>query len=272
MARAARSLWVHFRNSKKEKDADLAPAECRFWVYDWPEKSEGHHLCDAFRMAEQISKLNFHHEVLAEIRQSTRPVIEGGRVMYEVDDFLVGKFKDADEAAVFGYEDWPYKHDANGSRIPLRVRDRTSAALTLKALAVVDERWNQPQEVNVTKKIQAVLTLGERKGPQQQASPMRQDLMQRLEQIKANPNRATAKPDLRVGPVDTGNGGRNALDPKEKVSNLMGDDAAQPLPHEPPKALPPPTPQVSYARPDHRLDRQDAPNKGEPPPGGFRVR
>jgi hypothetical protein len=266
--------WVHVRNSKKEKDADLPPDQCKYWVYDWPEKSEGHHLCDAYAMAVQIAKLDFHMETLAEIRQSTRPVLEGGRVMYEVDHELVALYEgDADVARLCGVHDPFFKHDpVTGARIPLRVRDRTSAALTLKALAVVDpERWDRPTEVNVTKRIQAVLTVGE-KPQSKQMTQGEMTLREKLEYIRANPNRPSAKPS---GKVNLGDGARVAGDPVENVSNLMGDDSAKPLPPEPPRALPPPQPPVSYARParpNNNLDRQDAPNHGAPPPGGFRVR
>lgn len=265
--------WVHIRNSKKEKDANLPPDECKYFVHDWPEVGEGHHLCDAYLMAQQIAKLDFHMETLAEIRQSTRPVIEGGKVQYEIDHEAVALYEgDADVARLCGLHDPFYRHDpVTGARIELRVRDRTSAALTLKALAVVDpERWDRPQQIDVTKKIQAVLTVGEKPQSKQMTEGER-TLREKLDYIRAHPNRPSAKPS---GKVDLGNGARVAGDPVENVSNLMGDDSAKPLPPEPPRALPPPQP-VSYARParpNNNLDRQDAPNHGAPPPGGFRVR
>ena len=262
--------WVHIRNARRDREAGIDMMASRYHLENWPEDGEHHWLDHAARMADEIAKRDFHMETLAEIRQSTRPVLEGGREMYEVDHAAIALYEgDADIARLCGVHDPFYKHDENGARIPLRVRDRTSAALTLKALAAVNpEQWDRPQTLNVNKQtIKAVLTLGERKGPQQQAdSPMRMDLMQRLEQIRANPNRATAKP---TGRVDLGNGNRVAGDPVENVSNASDET---PVAVPPPRQLPPPTPQVSYARPDHRLDRQDAPNKGEPPPGGFRVR
>jgi hypothetical protein len=261
--------WCHIRNSKREKDAGIDPSECRYFVHDWPEANESHHLCDAYQMALQISKLNFHMEVLQEVRESTRPVIEGGRVMYEIDHEAMALYEgDADIARLCGVHDPFYRHDENGARIPLRVRDRTSAALTIKALQAINpEQWDRPQQIDVTKKIQAVLTLG---GEKPQPSAMRMSMEERLAFIRAHPDRATAKPDLRVGPVYTGDGKSAAGDPPEHVSNQMGDDAAKPLPPEPPRALPPP---VSYARPrpNNNLDRQDAPNKGAPPPGGFKI-
>lgn len=269
--------WVHIRNSRAEKKANLPPEACKYFVRDWPVPDEHHHLCDAADMAQEISRRDFHTEVLQEIRESTRVVIEGGRVQYEVDEKLVAEWPDAQSAFEFGgIEDWPFKHDENGARIPLRVRDRTSAALTLKALAAVNpEVWDRPQQISVDKRItKAVLVLGEKKA-QPQDSPLRMDLKQRLEQIRANPTRPSAKPSA---PVDLGNGGRSAGDPQEQISNSMGDDVKpdlrnQPRAYEVPRLSPPrrdPQEPVSYAKPDHRLDAQD--RKGEPPPGGFKVR
>lgn len=266
----SKTAWVHVRNSRKEKEAGIEPSECRYWVYDWPEKAEGHHLCDAYLMALNISKLNFHMETLAEIRQSTRPVIEGGKIMYEVDHELIALYEgDADIARLCGVHDPFYKHDPlTGARIPLRVRDRTSAALTLKALAAVNpEQWDRPTQVDVTKKVQAVLTVGVHK-PERSQSPLEQDLRSRLAAIRA------AKEGERITapshPVQVH--GRGSDGPTERTSTPNSDDAARPLP--PPRALPPPQPQISYARqrPNNRLDREDAPNHGAPPPGGFRVR
>jgi len=264
--------WVHIRNARRDREAGIDMVASRYHLENWPEDGEHHWLDHAARMADEIAKRDFHMETLAEIRQSTRPVLEGGKEMYEIDHECIALYQgDADVARLCGVNDPFYKHDpVTGARVVLRVRDRTSAALTLKALAAVNpEQWDRPQQIDVNKRtIKAVLTLGDRKGPQQQNSPMRMDLMARLEQLRANPNRATAKPS---GRVDLGNGNRVAGDPVEKVSNAS-DETPVAVPPEPPRALPPPTPHVSYARPDHRLDRQDAPRKGEPPPGGFRVR
>lgn len=262
--------WVHVRNSKKEKDQNLPPDQCHYYVHDWPEVGEGHHLCDAYQMALQIAKLDFHMETLAEIRQSTRPVIEGGKIQYEVDPKLVAEWDNAEDALTLGgVVDWPYRHNERGERIELRVRDRTSAALTIKALQSVDpERWARPEEINVNKRaIKAVLTLGERKQPPQQDSPLRRDLVQRLAELRAkgpqNPKPSGPVPIMKADPTD----------PPEKISSPMSDDAAKPLPPEPPRALPPPRrdPQepVSYARPSQCLDQQD--RRGPPASGGFSI-
>lgn len=263
--------WVHFRNARRDRNAGMDMMASPYHLENWPDEGEHHWLDHAYEMAVQIAKLDFHHEVLAEIRQSTRPVLADGGVMYEKDPWLLAKFKDAEEAEFFGYEDWPYKHDEHGARIELRVRDRTSAALTIAGLkAEYGERWNVPEKIDVKKKtIKAVLTLGENKQPQQ-PSNMRMTMQEKLDYIRANPNRPSAKPS---GPVDLGNGGRGAGDPPENVSNRLGDDSARTLPPEPPCALPPPQPVISYARrPNNNLDRQDAPDKGAAPPGGFKVR
>jgi hypothetical protein len=263
--------WVHFRNAKRDREAGMDMMASPYHLENWPDEGEHHWLDHAYQMAVQIAKLDFHHEVLAEIRQSTRPVLTDGGVMYEKDPFLLAKFKDAEEAAWFGYDDWPYRHDASGARIELRVRDRTSAALTIAALkAEYGERWAVPETINVNKKTIAVLTLGERKTEKPQ-SALEQDLRSRLAAVlAAKEGERVTKPNAPI-PRFTA----DTSDPPERLSTPHSDDASRPLPPEPPRALPPPQPQVSYARParpNNNLDRQDAPNHGAPPPGGFRVR
>lgn len=240
--------WVHVRNSKKEKEQDLPPDQCRYWVYDWPEESEGHHLCDAYQMAIQIARLDFHAEVLAEIRQGTRPVLEGGAVQYVKSPKLLAEWKNAEDALVFGgIEDWPYEHDENGARIELRVRDRTSAALTIAALKTEIEKWNVEQRVNVTKRVSndVVLVLGERREREQQ-KPENKFERADIEELRRLAKLPPKNPHP-TGKVDLGNGGRGMNDPPERINNQAGDDASRPLT----PALPPPQPQqpvVSYAR------------------------
>lgn len=265
----SKQAWVHFRNARKDRNAGIDMLASPYHLENWPEDGEHHWLDHAYDMAVQIAKLDFHHEVLAEIRQSTRPVLNDSGVVYEKDPFLLAKFKDAEEAAFFGYDDWPYKHDEHGARIELRVRDRTSAALTIAALkAEYGEKWNVPEKIDVKKKsIKAVLTIGERKMEKPQ-SPLEQDLRSRLAAIRAaKEGERVTKPNAPIPRFAA-----DPSDPPEKISSPMSDDAARPLP---PRALPPPQPEpvISYARRTTSLDATDRATGGSNacgmPPGGF---
>lgn len=260
--------WVHIRNSRKEKAQSLPPEECRYFLYDWPQPGEHHYLCDAFDMAIEAANNDFHLETISEIRQSRRPVLEGGKVQYEIDHQAIADWQgDAELARTLGgLHDPFYLHDANGARIPLTVRDRTSAALTLKALAAVrPQQWDRPQQIDVTKKsIKAVLTLHGPKEP----SEMRRTLTEKLAELRANgPKNPTPSHPVTIM-------GRGSDGPTERVSTPNSDDAAKALP-EPPRALPPPQPQISYARKrSTSLDATDRPTSGGSnacgmPSGGF---
>jgi len=260
--------WCHFRNAKRDREAGMDMMESPYHLENWPEEGEHHWLDHAYQMAVQIAKLDFHHEVLAEIRQSTRPVLTDGGVMYEKDPFLLAKFKDAEEAAIFGYDDWPYKHDASGARVELRVRDRTSAALTIAALkAEYGDKWNVPEKIDVKKRsTDVVLVLGGDKRGREQQKPdtnlERADIEELRRLAKLPPKHPRP-----IGPVDLGNGGSSRGDPRERINGIE-EPTHNP---EPRPALPPPQPQsVSFARRrTNALDAVDRPGENPMPSGGF---
>lgn len=266
--------WVHIRNSRKERLLNLPPDQCRYWVCDWPEKNEGHHLCEAFQMALDIAKHDFTLETLAEIRQSTRPVVEGGKIQYEIDHQAIADWQgDAELARTLGgLHDPFYQHDETGARIPLCVRDRTSAQLTIAALKAVDgERWNVEQKINVRKKsTDVVLVLGEKREPKQRKPDNNLERLD-IDELRRLANLPPKNP-YPSGPVDLGNGGSSLGDPVERINNRLGDDSSRPMT---PTLPSPPQPQpqqpvVSYAR--RRIDALDAvdrPGSNPMPNGGF---
>ena len=268
--------WTHIRNSKKEKEAGLPFDDCKFVLRDWPEAGEDHYLCDAFAMAQQISKLDFHLETLEEIRKATRPVIEGGKVQYEVDDAAIAAYADAQTARDLGaLDDWPYKHDAAGARIPLRVRDRPPAQLLIAALkAMLPEQWNVPEKSVVEKKVSGFLVVGQQ-APAKPETPLIRDLRGKLDALRAN-GPAHPKPSA---PVRIEGRTIGANDPPEKISNTMGDDVRLPPGYglETVRVEPPP----AAAPPDYRrraTNAADAANRptradGSPvmPGGGYGV-
>ena len=267
--------WCHFRNAKRDREAGMDMMASPYHLENWPEEGEHHWLDHAYQMAVQIAKLDFHHEVLAEIRQSTRPIIEGGKVQYEIDAKALADWQgDAELARTLGgLHDPFYRHDENGARIELRVRDRTSAALTIAALkAEYGDKWNVPEKIDVKKRsTDVVLVLGEKRGREQKPDTNleRADIEELRRLAKLPPKHP--RPTL---PVDLGCGGSGRNDPPERINGIE-EPTHNP---EPRPALPPPQPQsqpeISYARKrTNALDAVDRATGGGSstgmPPGGF---
>jgi hypothetical protein len=264
--------WAYIRNSKKEKEAGLPFDQCKYVLHDWPEDGESHYLVDAFAMAQQISKLDFHLETLEEIRKATRPVIEGGKIQYEIDEKAIAEFSDAQSALDFGgLTDWPFKHDAKGARIPLRVRDRPTAQLLIAALkAMLPNEWNVEQKVSVEKKVSGFLVVGAAPASKPE-TPLVRDLRTKLDALRAN-GPANPKPNSAVR--IEGRGGAN--DPPEKISAALSDDVKLPVNFFGDRTVRPHAPVPDYRRKSSpSLDAVNRPTGrgGHPimPPGGFSV-
>lgn len=267
----SKSGWVHYRNARKDREAGVDMLASPYHLENWPEEGEHHWLDHAFQMAQEIAKRDFAMEVIQEIRESTRVVLSDNGVVYEKDPKLLAEWSNAEDALTFGgITDWPYKHDENGARVPLRVRDRTSAALTIKALQAVNpEQWDRPQQIDVRKQSRhdVVLVIGEKRAREQQKADTtfeRADIeeLRRLAKLPPKNPRPT-------GPVNLGNGGSSRGDPQENVSNMAGDDASRPL--SVPR-LPPPSPKAPEPMPDYgrRSASLDSVNRKSPmPSGGF---
>jgi hypothetical protein len=72
-----------------------------------------------------------------------------GNPAWEIDPFLVSQFRDAEHAAANCFDDWPYKHSEDGSRIQVVRFEQVPAALTIRALqSLLPSVWADKREID----------------------------------------------------------------------------------------------------------------------------
>lgn len=270
---SSKVAFVYFRNARRERESNVPIEEAKHVVRDWPSEGEINWLDHAAKMSADMATHNLHSQTIEMLMHEQAPILEGGRVMYQIDAKAIAEWDNAEDAYTLGgIEDWPFAHDESGARIPLMRREFPGgAALRIAALkALAGSIWNVPEKIDVNKKTtKAVYVIGENKRQQQTDSPLRADLKTRLAELRAK-GPQHPKPDSAVQVFRAVEDG-----PKERVSNQLGDDACKPLSTHPrayqaPAALPPPKQEpVSYARPSKALDAQD--RKSAMPSGGFSI-
>jgi len=204
-----------------------------------------------------------------------RQVFDGsGKPAWEVDPIKAAhalEMDDFDWSITYGENarrDDVYARDERGALIPLTVRDPIPSQTLIHLIrSLFGDQYNPSDRKEVDSKHQVeVLVIGDKK-PKQQSS-LRADLEARLAEVRANPNRATAKPNGPVAMIPHA----NPSDPPERLTATV-DDAPRTLAdhprayHAPPSHVPKP---VNYARPNPSLDHAGV-GVGAPPVGGRRV-
>jgi hypothetical protein len=267
---SSKLIWVWAHHSARDKANDVEGSKYR--ISGWPdEDSEPMWFHEAVDLSRKIHALNLDADTRELLNGIERPVVENGAFCYAVDSKAIALFDNKRDAEDFGgYTDWPYLHNEDGSRVVLTIKEHVPAQLKIHALkSLMGSIWNPPErsETDVKHSGGVLVLHGNRAKPKASDTPLVQDLRSRLATIRANPDRATAKPNAPVQIMGRGDGG-----PPEKVSQPSDD--VQPDLHNHPRAYTVPTPQppkqepVSYARPTRDLNAEDRP-RGQMPAGGF---
>jgi len=277
-------LWM--RASARDQANDV-PLEKSKFAIRWPRQQEG----DAeppliwFHEAVVLSQKLYRamaesnlRALLADTEEGggiIREVLDGtGRPVWEVDTLRAAHALEMNDdmwSLTYGDDarrDDIYKRDAEGRLIPKKVRDPLpSQTLIHLARSLFGSTFNpsERRESDVNVKVETLVIDGALR--KKIDSPMRAELEARLREIRADPNRASAKPTGPVAMIGRG----NPNDPPERITGLADDAAPRLADH--PRAYVVPTPSApkpaSYARPNTRLDAQD--RRGPMPSGGVRV-
>ncbi len=174
----------------------------------------------------------------------THEVLDGsGRPVFEVDPLIAAhalEYDDFDWEITYGKRARTdvFKRDENGALIPKRVHDpRPSQTLIHLMRSLFGDTFNPSdrKEIEGHTVVETLIIDGRSHKPQ---SNLRTDLEARLAEIRANPNRDSAKPHGPVAVIGQG----NPNDPVERVT-MAADDA--------PAVLADP-PRPSYAKPPAR--------------------
>lgn len=277
-------LWA--RGSAKDQAADI-PLEQSKWAIRWPQDPEGEtplvFLHEGIFQSQKLFRAIAETQLRALLAdpnegggQIQREVLDGtGRPVFEVDTLRAAhalEMDDFDWQITYGpnaRRDDVFKRDENGALIPKKIRDPLPSQTLIHLMrSVFGDTFNPSDRREVDTRLSVeTLVITEKKKPQSQ---LRDDLEARLAAIRADPNRASARPNAPVAMIGTGHN-----DPPEHVTGLA-DDAPprladhprayfQPLPPTP-KAAPP-----NYARPNRSLDVGEQVGRGVPPPGGVKV-
>jgi hypothetical protein len=144
-----------------------------------------------------------------------------GEVIYEQDHKLIAQWEgDADAArTIGGIADPFYVHDQDGARVPVIVFDPAPAMLrTHLARSVLGPQFNPGTNVSIDNRVSGVMTISKataqgspppyaRQKPEMASpadTPLRQDLLKRLADLRANGGAANPRPTHQ--PVYTGSG------------------------------------------------------------------
>ncbi len=282
-------LWI--RNSAADQRNDVPVEQSKYGIH-WPVEDGKDpaevpliYFHEAVIQAQRIFRLLAESQVRSLLASPEsgggghlRQVLDGnGKPAFEVDPLRAAhalEFDDFMWKLTYGENarrDDVYARDERGALIPLKVRDPIPSQTLIHLIrSLFGDQYNPSDRREVDSKHSVeVLVLGE-KNKGKPMSSLRADLEARLAAIRANPDRASAKP---TGPVAMI--GRGDNDPPEHVSALADDAPARLADHPraytlPVPAAPRPSAAPSYAKPNKSLD-QSGIGRGLPPAGGHRV-
>jgi hypothetical protein len=284
-----RAVFLWLRASSKDQSANVPPDQSK-WGIVWPVE-EGEDLPPPMYLHEGVIQAQKLFRAIAETQLralladpdegggQVREVLDGtGKPAFEVDTLRAAhalEMDDDDWELTYGKNarrDDVFARDERGALVPKKVRDPLpSQTLIHLARSLFGDTFNPSdrREVDTNVKVET-LVIGS--PPRKKVdSPLRAELEARLREIRANPDRASARP---TGPVQMIGHGHN--DPEEKISSSMSDDVRPDLRDHPrayiaePSHVPKPAP--SYARPNRALDTGEQIGRGAPPAGGMKVR
>jgi hypothetical protein len=280
---SSKAPWCWIRNAKRERNSGVKIEEAKHVIRDWPEPNDLLWLDDAFQTSQDMMKLNLSSQAIEEVMQSRTPILDGsGNVSFQLDYKALADWRGDKELAreLGGLSDPFFAHDENGARIPLTKRAEIPSAMRIAALkAMAPQTWDRPTTIDVNKRtMKAVYVLKDHRRDQKPDTPLVEDMKTRYARLREGKSahddpRAVKKP---IGAVPIMKA--DPMDPPEKISSPMSDDASRPLP-EPPRALPAPTKQPE-SQPNYgrrrtsSLDAVDRATSGGGsncgmPPGGF---
>lgn len=291
---SVRSLFCWIRASAKDEADGVPPAESKYGVV-WPEETaEPDYLHRAVVLARRMYGVLLDGDTRSLLAGTPRIVIENGKVCWEQDPLLLAQYKNAEEAAIMGIDDWPYKHTPDGARIPLVVVDPLPASARIHLLrSLLPNIYNPESREAVTAthrhEVSGVLEVAT-PAPQPAApgatapaignspSALRADLQRRLAELRAN-GPEHPRPNA-VPPINSATGASG--DPVEHVTGSQAPaDVAEPArqaerERQHPRAYqapqPPEPPRPSYARPAPQHGTADGASygNGRPLPGGYK--
>jgi hypothetical protein len=281
-----RTVFLWMKASAKDQAADV-PLEQSRWTIRWPQDPEGEsplvYFHEAIMQAQKLFRAIAETQLRALLADpdegggQIREVLDGtGKPAFEVDTLRAAhalEMDDFDWELTYGKNarrDDVFARDERGALIPKKVRDPLpSQTLIHLARSLFGDTFNPSdrREVDTNVRVETLILGGS--ASKKTESPLRAELEARLREIRANPNRDSAKP---TGPVAMIGHGHN--DPVERVT-LSADDAPAVLADHPrayyAPTPPAPRPAPSYARPNKSLDQAGV-GPGVPPPGGMKVR
>lgn len=275
-------IWQWLSASASDADKGISPANSE-WGVRWPDPdAEPIFFHDAVQQARKIFLALATMEITSELTGpnagTRRVVVDAGRVQWTPSP------KVASDALTMDDDTWElvygkdrkrtdiWERDTDGHLIPLTVVDPLPAAYRIHLLRSLLPSQFNPTDRSTKEVLHAggVMVLhGRARAKPEADTPLLADLHSRLAQLRADPNRATARP---TAPVDYGAGGKSASDPPEKISGVSFETEADFVPSpskpEPPKQEAP----VNYGRPRANeraatLDQASV-GRGRPPAGG----
>lgn len=279
-------VWAWARNSAADKANSIA--DSKYIITGWPDDSEESrplYFHEAMEISRKIHGLNLDADQREDLGGMERPVIEGGKFQYVVDELAIAQWDNKEDAErIGGYVDWPYAHDERGARIVLTVREHVPAALKIQGLrAIMGDIWNvaEKREVDTNVSGGVMVLHGDAQEPSKQKLGMREDLETRLAAIRERNAKLAATPKPAPdGEVHIFRDMRTIDQPDD-----VPDRAPKQLPapqavadHPRAYSVPPLTPAIpkpqasSYAKPAPSLDTSFGGGRlREKPPGGFKV-
>lgn len=280
------SVFLWMRASARDQH-DGVPLDQSKWAIRWPRQTDEDQtepplifFHEAIILSQKLFRAIAESNLRALLADAEagggqlREVLDGtGKPVWEVDELKAAHALEmSDDMFELQYgegarRDDIYKRDADGALIPKKVRDPLPSQTLIHLMrSLFGDTFNPSdrRESDVRHSVVS-LVIDEKKAKPGAMSSLRADLEARLAEIRAHPDRPTAKPS---GPVLLPGTGHN--DPPEHVTGLA-DDAPSRLADHPrayeasPSHVPRPAP--SYARPT----KIDSGRPGAPPAGGMKV-